>query len=440
MKVDYKVFLDTFIRKNMNFYSLGLTEELLQAVKKQGYNAPTPIQAQAIPAILDGKDIMGGAQTGTGKTAAFALPILHNLSQEKRKNRNPRALVLTPTRELAAQVGKSFRDYGAELPLKTNIVFGGVKINPQITTLRRGSDILVATPGRLLDHLAQETINLKDLEVLVLDEADRMLDMGFIHDIRRVLKYLPPRRQNLLFSATYSKEIRTLAEDILRNPLSIEVSRRNKAADKVEQFSTPVNKDQKTHLLTHLIKTQSWYQILVFARTKHGADRLAKKLNKQDIPSGSIHGDKSQNARIRALEQFKKGDLQVLVATDVAARGIHLEELSHVVNFDLPQVAEDYIHRIGRTGRAGKSGQAISFVSPDEKDKWKAIQKLLKSPVQALEVDGFVPVKQETGDHQNKKAPAAPGKTGRNRYSRRPGGNAGKSSQQKNRSRVKKAS
>ncbi|MDC7240426.1 MAG: DEAD/DEAH box helicase [Spirochaetales bacterium] len=379
----------------MEFHSLGLSGELLQAVKKQGYTSPTPIQAKSIPAIIKGKDLMGGAQTGTGKTAAFALPILHNLSGKKRKNKNPRALVLTPTRELAAQVGKSFLDYGAELPLKTQIVFGGVKINPQISTLRRGCDILVATPGRLLDHLAQETISMKDLEVLVLDEADRMLDMGFIRDIRRILKFLPPRRQNLFFSATYSSEIRTLAEDILHNPVSVEVAARNKAADRVEQFSTRIPRDQKLHLLTHLIKSNSWYQVLVFSRTKHGADRLSKKLNRSDIPSGAIHGDKRQNTRVRTLEEFRTGKLQVLVATDVAARGIHLEELGHVVNFDLPQVAEDYIHRIGRTGRAGKSGQAVSFISPEESDKWKAIERLQKDPVKNLDLNGFVPVIQE---------------------------------------------
>ncbi len=377
----------------MDFYSLGLTEELLEAVSKKGYTVPTPIQAQAIPAILKGKDIIGGAQTGTGKTAAFALPILHTLHQSGKNTRHPRALVLSPTRELAAQVTDSFRDYGTHLPLRTISIFGGVSINPQITSLRKGADILVATPGRLLDHLAQKTLDLRNIEILVLDEADRMLDMGFIRDIRKIMSFLPGKRQNLLFSATYSKEVRKLAGEILYKPEIIEVSTKNQAADKVEQFFYAITKEQKRHLLIHFIQTQAWYQVLVFVGTKHGADRLCKHLKREGIPAGSIHGNKSQNERTRALGSFKKGDLQVLVATDVAARGIHLEELSHVVNFDLPQVAEDYIHRIGRTGRAGKSGEAITFVSPDTHDQWKKIQKLLKTPVTVLDPVGFVPVK-----------------------------------------------
>ncbi len=421
----------------MEFHSLGLSRELLQAVEKQGYTTPTPIQAQSIPAIIEGKDLMGGAQTGTGKTAAFALPILHTLSGTKRKNRNPRALVLTPTRELAAQVGKSFHDYGEKLPLKTQIIFGGVKINPQITNLRRGSDILVATPGRLLDHLAQETVSMKDLEVLVLDEADRMLDMGFIRDIRRILKFLPTRRQNLFFSATYSDEIRKLSGEILHNPVSVEVARRNKAADKVDQYSTRISREQKLPLLVHLINSGSWYQVLVFSRTKHGADRLSKKLNREGIASGAIHGDKRQNTRVRTLEDFRTGKLQVLVATDVAARGIHLEELSHVVNFDLPQVAEDYIHRIGRTGRAGKSGQAVSFVSPEEEDKWRAIGRLQKDTVKPLDLKGFVPVAQTAPVHRpDNRAGQAAGRPRRSHPSRNNRGGSAPGRRQENRSRT----
>jgi len=321
----------------------------------------TPIQSKAIPAILEGKDVLGGAQTGTGKTAAFALPILHRLSDSddsQKRNRTPRALVLTPTRELADQVGESFKDYGKYLKLRT--------------------------------------INLDQIETLILDEADRMLDMGFIRDIQKILKYLPAKRQNLMFSATYDKDIRKLANGLLNNPVSVEVAGRNTAAEKVEQFVHHVDKTQKRHLLAHLIKTEGWYQVLVFVRTKHGANRLAKQLAQGKIPSAAIHGDKSQGARTRALSQFKQGDLQVLVATDVAARGIHLEELTHVVNFDLPQVPEDYVHRIGRTGRAGKSGTAISFVSSDEKKLLQRIETLLKSSIKQVRAQNFVPVQVET--------------------------------------------
>ncbi|MBN2860814.1 MAG: DEAD/DEAH box helicase [Sphaerochaetaceae bacterium] len=412
----------------MNFTSFGLTEELLSAVTKQGYTIPTPIQTQAIPVILEGRDLIGGAQTGTGKTAAFALPILHLLNQSKKRTRNPRALVLSPTRELAAQVAESFRDYGSSLPLRTTSIYGGVKINPQIAALQRGTDVLVATPGRLLDHLAQKTLNLRDIEILVLDEADRMLDMGFVRDIRKIMTFLPRKRQNLLFSATYSPEIRRLSGEILNDPAIVEVSRKNEAAEKVDQSFFAITKDQKRHLLVHFIQTHSWYQALVFVSTKHGADRLSKQLMKKGIPVGAIHGNKSQNARTRTLGDFKKGDLQVLVATDVAARGIHLEGLSHVVNFNLPQVAEDYIHRIGRTGRAGKSGEAITFVSPDEKDQWNKILKVLKTSVNVSAPEGFTPVKKDPsedvdtrGPQRRNNSPRAD-QSGQHRYARSSGG------------------
>ncbi len=415
----------------MDFYTLGLTGELLEAVEKKGYTTPTAIQVRSIPAILKGKDVLGGAQTGTGKTAAFALPILHLLNESGKKTNKPRALVLSPTRELAAQVTESFHDYGSMLSLRTLSIFGGVKINPQIAALRKGTDVLVATPGRLLDHINQNTVNLSDIEILVLDEADRMLDMGFVRDIRKIMKFLPPRRQNLLFSATYSKEIKRLSRDILHNPETIEVSKQNKAADKVDQYFYSITKEQKRHLLLHFIKTQSWYQALVFVSTKHGADRLCKQLKKEGVPAGAIHGNKSQNERTRALGNFKKGDLQILVATDVAARGIHLEELSHVVNFNLPQVAEDYIHRIGRTGRAGKSGEAITFVSTDESDQWKKIQRVLKTEVDVSKPEGFVEVKNPrpgnqgnrpgvSGQGQRQSEPSAAPKNPRSR-SRRSG-------------------
>jgi len=376
----------------MTFTQLGLKEEILKAVKERGYKEMTPIQAQAIPAIQENRDVLGGAQTGTGKTAAFALPLLDRLSRTGKGGKSPRALVITPTRELAEQVGESFRNYGKYLSLKTATVYGGVKINPQIGILRKGVDILVATPGRLLDHLSQNTVSLASIETLVLDEADRMLDMGFIHDIKRILKQLPGKRQNLLFSATYSDDIRKLSEGILKNPVSVEVSQRNTAAEMVEQSVYKIDKKQKRYLLTHLIKDESWFQVLVFVRTKHGANRLAKQLVKDGIQAMAIHGDKSQNARLRALDSFKKGDLQALIATDVAARGIHLEGLSHVVNFDLPQQPEDYVHRIGRTGRAGKSGAAVSLVSSDEKSMLQRIERLLNKNIIVNRSSSFKPV------------------------------------------------
>lgn len=376
----------------MNFTQLGLKPEILKAVTARGYKNTTPIQAQAIPAILKGKDILGGAQTGTGKTAAFALPILDQLSGKRGRLKHPRALVLAPTRELADQVGESFTSYGKYLPLRSQVVYGGVGISPQIAELKKGTDILVATPGRLLDHLDRKTLNLQDIEILVLDEADRMLDMGFIRDIKRVLSFLPKKRQNLLFSATYDNDIKKLAGDILHNPLSVEVAPRNTAAEKVDQLVYFIDKPQKRHLLAHLIKEESWEQVLVFVRTKHGADRLAKQLTRKGIQSAAIHGDKSNGARTKALSQFKNGKSRVLVATDIAARGIHLDNLNHVVNFDLPQVPEDYVHRIGRTGRAGKSGSAVSLIAPEERKQLTAIERILRSNIPIGVAKGFKPV------------------------------------------------
>ena len=380
----------------MIFEELGLKPELLRAVSSRGYKTTTPIQAQAIPAILKGKDVLGGAQTGTGKTAAFALPILNKLSEEIHRDRSgskyPRSLILTPTRELADQVAESFIDYGKFLNLNIVKIYGGVKINPQKENLRNGTDIVIATPGRLLDHLQQKTINLSNIEILVLDEADRMLDMGFINDIKKIIRFIPKQRQNLMFSATYGNDIKALAKGILQDPVSVEVTKRNAAADKVEQAVHFIDKNQKRHLLAHLIKEETWYRVLVFVKTKHGANRLTSQLSKAGIPSAAIHGNKSQAARARALKNFIKGDTQALIATDVAARGLHLEDLSHVVNFDLPNISEDYIHRIGRTGRAGKSGIAISLVSSEDKQHLKKIEKLLKEPIPVLTVSGFKPV------------------------------------------------
>ncbi len=374
------------------FNQLGLSDPILRAVTEQGYETPTPIQQQAVPAVIAGKDLMAAAQTGTGKTAGFTLPILENLSKGKKAGHNQvRALVLTPTRELAAQVAENVRLYGQYLSLKSAVVFGGVKINPQMQKLRGGVDILVATPGRLLDLYQQNAIRFDELEVLVLDEADRMLDMGFIHDIKRILKVLPPKRQNLLFSATFSDEIRALAKGIIHQPVEIAVAPKNTTADKVSQLIHPVDKKQKTELLIQLIKDNQWHQVLVFTRTKHGANKLTKKLISADIPAAAIHGNKSQGARTRALAEFKSGEIQVLVATDIAARGIDIDLLPHVINFDLPNVAEDYVHRIGRTGRAGSSGEAISLVSSDEFSDLKGIERLIKQVLPRQIIDGFEP-------------------------------------------------
>jgi ATP-dependent RNA helicase RhlE len=377
----------------MLFSELGLSAEILRAINEKGYTAPTPIQQQAIPAILQGGDILAGAQTGTGKTAGFTLPLLQRLAAtpSARHARPVRALILTPTRELAAQVEESVTTYGKYLPLRSAVIFGGVKINPQIERLRQGVDILVATPGRLLDHLSQKTVDLSRVEVLVLDEADRMLDMGFIRDIRRVLAVLPKQRQNLLFSATFSDEIRQLAEGLLHRPELIEVARRNTSSELVRQIIHPVDRQRKAALLSFLIGSQDWRQVLVFTRTKHGANRLAQQLEKDGISAAAIHGNKSQGARTRALADFKSGTVRVLVATDIAARGLDISQLPHVVNFELPNVAEDYVHRIGRTGRAGNEGEAMSLVCVDEHKLLRDIERLLNRELPKAVVPGFEP-------------------------------------------------
>ncbi|MFP3503117.1 DEAD/DEAH box helicase [Burkholderia sp. SIMBA_062] len=379
----------------MSFESLGLAEPLVKAVNELGYTSPTPIQQQAIPAVLGGGDLLAGAQTGTGKTAGFTLPILQRLhtyyAEHRGAKRAVRALILTPTRELAAQVEESVRAYSKYVKLRSTVMFGGVSINPQIDALKRGVDIVVATPGRLLDHMQQKTIDLSNLDILVLDEADRMLDMGFIHDIKRVLAKLPPQRQNLLFSATFSDEIKSLADSLLDSPALIEVARRNTTAESVAQKIHPVDRDRKRELLTHLIREHNWFQVLVFTRTKHGANRLAEQLTKDGISAMAIHGNKSQSARTRALAEFKSSTLQVLVATDIAARGIDIDQLPHVVNFDLPNVPEDYVHRIGRTGRAGATGEAVSLVCVDEKQLLRDIERLIKREIPQEVIAGFEP-------------------------------------------------
>ena len=374
----------------MNFNDLGLSTELLRAVSEQGYSKPTPIQNQAIPIVLKGGDLLAAAQTGTGKTAGFTLPLLHRLgANQPLKNKRPvRALILTPTRELAAQVGENVRAYSRYLPIRSTVIYGGVSIRPQIKTLQKGVDVLIATPGRLLDHVNQKTIDLSQIEILVLDEADRMLDMGFIRDIRKILALLPKQRQNLLFSATFSSGIKQLANSLLNKPSVVEVARQNTAAEGVSQSVHLVNKSQKRTLLAHLIKSNSWNQVLVFTRTKHGANRLADQLKKDGISSSAIHGNKSQGARTKALDDFKQGTVRVLVATDIAARGIDIEQLPQVVNFELPNVPEDYVHRIGRTGRAGCKGEAISLVSVEEQKLLKNIEKLLKSKLTRRAVTG----------------------------------------------------
>ncbi|MHC5932786.1 DEAD/DEAH box helicase [Nostoc sp.] len=380
----------------MSFSTLGLSNEIIRAVTERGYTEPTPIQMQAIPAVLSGKDLLAGAQTGTGKTASFTLPLLHRLSSDKSKgtfNGYPpiRALILTPTRELAAQVEESVREYGKYLKLNSMVIFGGVSIHLQKQRLKGRVDILVATPGRLLDHVHQGTVNLSQIEVLVLDEADRMLDMGFINDIRRILALLPKQRQNLLFFATFSDKIKALAAGLLNHPTMIEVARRNVTADTIAQKVYQVDRDKKRQLLAHLIRRDSWYQVLVFTRTKYGADRLVKQLGEDRIQALAIHGNKSQPARTNALTKFKNGSLQVLVATDIAARGLDISELPHVVNFDLPNVPEDYVHRIGRTGRAGASGEAVSLVCVDEQHLLTDIEKLIQQRLPKEVVAGFSP-------------------------------------------------
>ena len=378
----------------MSFSMLGLDPAIVKAVSERGYDQPTPIQEQAIPVVLEGRDLRACAQTGTGKTAGFTLPLLQKLIQTPRKpgSKHIRALVLTPTRELAAQVEQSVMDYGHYLPVTSMVMFGGVGINPQIAKLKKGIDILVATPGRLLDHHSQGTVDLSQVEILVLDEADRMLDMGFIHDIKKIIKILPQKRQNLLFSATFSDEIRTLSDRIMNErPAEVSVAPRNSAAETVDQSIYLVDRDKKRALLAELIIGLDWHQVLVFTRTKHGANRLAEQLSRQGISAMAIHGNKSQTARTRALEAFKAGDIRVLVATDIAARGIDIAELPYVVNFELPQVAEDYVHRIGRTGRAGSSGVAVSLVCVDEHKLLKSIERMLKRKLTRHIAPGFEP-------------------------------------------------
>jgi ATP-dependent RNA helicase RhlE len=412
----------------MTFDDLGLPEPVLRAVREKGYTEPSPVQAQAIPLVLDGNDLMAAAQTGTGKTAGFTLPILAQFQDgQAAASRRPRALVLTPTRELAAQVNDSVVQYGKFLRLNSTVVFGGVKINPQIEKLKRGVDILIATPGRLLDLHGQGAVHFDDIETLVLDEADRMLDMGFIHDIRRIVKLLPKQRQTLMFSATFSKEIRALAADFLVDPKSVQVTPPNSTAERVDQWIYPVDKKRKPALLINLVQANSWDQVLIFTRTKHGANRLSKQLDKAGISSAAIHGNKSQGARTRALADFKKGGIQALVATDIAARGLDIDQLPQVVNFDLPNVAEDYIHRIGRTGRAGAAGEAHSLVSADEVDCLSGIERLIRQSLPRQEVEGFEPEHQLPERSAPARRPSGSNKPRRARSGsgQRPGGGNG---------------
>ena len=374
------------------FSELGLAEPILRAVSEQGYTNPSPVQAEAIPEIIAGRDVMAAAQTGTGKTAGFTLPMLQRLLAGKPANPNCcRALILTPTRELAAQIGENVTVYSKYLNIKSAVVYGGVSINPQMRALRSGVDVLVACPGRLLDLYQQNAVRFDQVEFLVLDEADRMLDMGFIHDIKKILALLPAKRQNLLFSATFSSDIRQLARGLVHNPVEIDVSPRNSTAHTVEQWIVPADKKSKPAMLASLLQDNNWQQVLVFIRTKHGADRLATYLNKQGIATMAIHGNKSQGARTRALAEFKNGDIKVLVATDIAARGLDIEQLPHVVNFELPNVAADYVHRIGRTGRAGASGEAISLVCAEELEDLEGIEGLIGNTIERRELQGFKP-------------------------------------------------
>lgn len=375
----------------MSFSNLGLCAELLRAIKEEGYTTPTPIQSKSIPVILSKKDVLAAAQTGTGKTAGFTLPLLQRLktAYNKDKKSHVRALILTPTRELAAQVAQSVETYGKYLPFKSAVIFGGVGINPQISLLKKGVDIVIATPGRLLDLVSQDCLDLTKVEFFVLDEADRMLDMGFINDIKKVLAILPKERQNLLFSATFSDDIKKLADGLLNSPVLIEAAKANSTSHKVEQSVHLVDRERKKELLLHLVNKNNWKQVLVFTRTKHGANKLSEALVKDGISSSAIHGNKSQGARTKALDDFKAGNVRVLVATDIAARGIDIDNLPHVINFELPNIAEDYVHRIGRTGRAGNTGEAISLVCVDEHDYLFGIEKLIKQKIRKIETIGF---------------------------------------------------
>ena len=377
----------------MSFTNLGLSEPLLKAIKEQGYDTPTPIQLQAIPVVIEGKDVLAAAQTGTGKTAGFTLPLLEKLSQThpKMQKKQIRVLVLTPTRELAAQVAESIKTYGKHVPYTSTVIFGGVGINPQLATIRKGVDIVIATPGRLLDIAGQKGIDFSALECLVLDEADRMLDMGFIHDIKKLMKLMPQQKQTLLFSATFSNDIKKLASGLLKDPVLVEVARENTTADQISQVVHYVDKGRKRELLSQLIKTKDWRQVLVFTRTKHGANKLTKQLEEYGISAAAIHGNKSQGARTKALASFKANEIRVLVATDIAARGIDIDQLPHVVNYELPNVPEDYVHRIGRTGRAGQSGEAVSLVCIDEHKLLFDIEKFIKSDIKKVHIEAFTP-------------------------------------------------
>ena len=415
----------------MSFNNLGLSKPILRAIEEQGYSTPTPIQKQAIPIVLAKKDVLAGAQTGTGKTAGFTLPLLQMLSDAPKETgkRKVKALILTPTRELAAQVADNVHAYGKYLPFKSTVIFGGVGSNPQIQTLKRGVDIIIATPGRLLDLESQGYIDFSTIEFFVLDEADRMLDMGFIHDIKKVLAKLPKKRQNLLFSATFSNEIKALADKLLNKPELIEVARRNTSSESVTQHVYPVDRERKRELLSHLISDNNWQQVLVFTRTKHGANRLTEQLGKDGITAAAIHGNKSQSARTKALANFKAGTVRVLVATDIAARGIDIDQLPHVVNYELPNVPEDYVHRIGRTGRAGNEGDAISLVCVDEVKLLRDIEKLMKKDVQKVREPGFdvnpdikaEPIQQKSrGRQQQRKKSAHDGQSEHNHRRPRP--------------------
>jgi len=377
----------------MSFTNLGLSEPLLKSIKEQGYDTPTPIQQQAIPVVIAGKDVLAAAQTGTGKTAGFTLPLLERLSRIKPNmhKKQIRALVLTPTRELAAQVAESIETYGRHMPYTSTVIFGGVGINPQLAAIRKGVDIVIATPGRLLDIAGQKGIDFSALECLILDEADRMLDMGFINDIKKLMKLMPEKRQTLLFSATFSPEIKTLASGLLKDPVLVEVARENTTADQIKQVVHFVDKRRKRELLSQLIKIKDWRQVLVFTRTKHGANKLTKELEESGISAAAIHGNKSQGARTKALADFKANEIRVLVATDIAARGIDIDQLPHVVNYELPNVPEDYVHRIGRTGRAGQSGEAVSLVCIDEHELLKNIEKFIKSEIPKVDIPAFRP-------------------------------------------------
>lgn len=407
----------------MTFKELGLTEALLKAVEDKGYEIPSPIQEKAIPHILQGKDILASAQTGTGKTAGFAMPMIQLLTQQApRQNRVIRALILTPTRELAAQVLEDVQTYSKHVDLRSMVIFGGVKQNPQVSKLRGGIDILVATPGRLMDLQNQGFISLRDIEFLVLDEADRMLDMGFLRDIKKIMSMMPEKRQNLLFSATFSRDIRKLANGILNNPVTVEATPENSTAERVEQVAYRCDAKRKTELITKLIWDGNWHQVLVFTRTKHGANRLTEKLNKANITAAAIHGNKSQGARTRALSGFKAKEVSVLVATDIAARGLDIPLLPFVINFELPNVPEDYVHRIGRTGRAGAEGVAISLVSADEAEYVRGIEKLLGMPLPSMTIEGFEPTKGATESSSTSRQGGNRG-GGRSQGNRNGGGN-----------------